>query len=136
MEMMQAEIRKERVEQYGSFLFCPDKNTLCFGRDSEDGNCKHPSCLLEDPEYIRKREEIEKRMKENNLREIEERGHKDETPSAPIRRQTKSKKELLEEEIKSKEAYARSLYRNNKPKRGDEVILEVIRLQAELRRLK
>lgn len=134
--MMKPEIRKERVEKYGSFLFCPKKNTLCYGTYTRDGSCKHEKCLLEDPAYIKKQIEIEQRIKENHLREIEERNRKDESPPAPIRRQTKSKIELLEEEIRNKENYARSCYRHNNPKRGDAAIHEVIRLQAQLRKIK
>ena len=45
---MDEKIRRERFEKYGSFLFCPARNVLCFGRMT-DGECKHDTCLLDDP---------------------------------------------------------------------------------------
>ena len=42
---MDEEIRKARSRQYGSFLYCPDRDCLCFGRET-DLECKHESCIL------------------------------------------------------------------------------------------
>lgn len=131
---MKPEIRKEKVEKYGSFLFCPERECLCFGCNTNDGSCKHPSCLLNNPEYIKKQEEIEKRRKENESREREERKRKTADPPAPIRRQRKSAIDMLKEQIERKEAFARKLYRENKPRKADAVMREVMGLQAKLRK--
>ena len=57
---MDEKIRKERFEKYGSFLFCPKRNVLCFGRDTDE-ECKRGSCLLDDPDY----QDLQKRIEEN-----------------------------------------------------------------------
>lgn len=132
---MKSEIRKEKVEKYGSFLFCTYKGCLCFGCYTDDGSCKYELCLLDNPKYIQKQAEIEQRIKENDLREREERKHKQENASAPIRIQRKTTKDLLEEQIKIKENYARRLYRTNKPKKGDSVMREIMILNAKLKKL-
>lgn len=36
---MDEEIRKARSRQYGSFLYCPDRDCLCFGRETELQRC-------------------------------------------------------------------------------------------------
>lgn len=132
---MKPEIREERVKKYGSFLFCPEKNTLCFGTDTEDGNCKHEHCLLDDPAYLKKKAQIAVRIEENDRREREERRREAQAPPAPIRRQRKSAADMLREQIERKERFARTLYRENKPRRADAVMHEVMVLQAKLRKL-
>ena len=57
---MDEKIGKERFEKYGSFLFCPARSVLCFGRMT-DAECKHDTCLLDDPEY----QDLQKRIAEN-----------------------------------------------------------------------
>lgn len=132
---MKPEIRKMKMEKYGSILFCPEKNTLCFGTDTEDGNCKHEHCLLDDPAYLKKQEEIEERIAVNARREQERRKTEHHDPPAPIRRQRKSAADMLREQIERKERFARTLYRENKPRRADAVMHEVMALQAKLRKL-
>ena len=134
--MMQPETRKKRVEKYGSFLFCPRRRVLCFGR-IEDAECKHESCILDDPEYKALRDRIEENRKKNEaLRIAEAEKEKEEARAAPIRKQRKTAIELLETEIARKETYAKACYRGNNPRKGDSVIQEVMRLQGKLRRLK
>lgn len=125
---MDEKVRRERFEKYGSFLFCPAKSTLCFGRIT-DGECKHSACLLDDPEY----QALQKRIEEN--RRKNQTVKKDESPQR-IRRQTKSRAQILEEEIARKEKYARACYRANQPRAGDNATYEIVRLRAKLRELK
>lgn len=125
---MDEKIRRERFEKYGSFLFCPAKSTLCFGRIT-DGECKHSACLLDDPEY----QALQKRIEEN--RRKNQTVKKDESPQR-IRRQTKSRAQILEEEIARKDKYARACYRANQPRAGDNATYEIVRLRAKLRELK
>lgn len=132
---MKPEIHKMKVEKYGSFLFCPEKKTLCFGTDTEDGSCKHKSCLLDDPAYLKKQAEIEKRIAVNARREQERRKTEKHDPPAPIRRQRKSAADMIREQIKNKERFAHTLYKENKPKKGDAVMHEVMILQSKLRRV-
>lgn len=124
---MNEKIRKERFEKYGSFLFCPARSVLCFGRMT-DAECKHDACLLDDPEYQLLQKRIAENQKKNQQREHEE--------PPKIRRQTKTRIEILEEQIKRKDEEARAAYRANYPKEGDRIINEVIRLQGLLRQEK
>lgn len=124
---MDEKIRKARFEKYGSFLFCPAKSTLCFGRIT-DGECKHSTCLLDDPEYQLLQKRIAENQRKNQQREHEE--------PPKIRRQTKTRIEILEEQIKRKDEEARAAYRANYPKEGDRIINEVICLQGLLRQEK
>lgn len=132
---MNPEIRKMKVEKYGSFLFCPDKRVLCFGTYTPDGSCKYENCLLEDPAYIKKQKEIDERIRENDRREREERRREAQEPPAPARHQRKSTADMLREQIERKERFARTLYRENKPRKGDRIMHEVMTLQAKLRKL-
>jgi len=125
---MNEELRKSRFREYGSFLYCPRKDCLCFGRDT-DQDCKHAKCLLEDPEYLALQRGIEENRRKNQMTE-----KKEEPPR--IRRQTKSRAQILEEEIQRKEKYARTCYRANRPRAGDNATYEIVRLRAKLRELK
>lgn len=122
---MNEKIRKERFEMYGSFLFCPKRNVLCFGRMT-DAECKHDTCLLDDPEY----QDLQKRIAENQKKNQEREHEKERTR---IRRQSKTKIELIEEAIEKKDKEARAAYRANRPDIGDLITNEVIRLQGLLR---
>ena len=100
---------------------------MCFGRDTDE-ECKHASCLLDNPDYQDLQKRIEENQKKNQQREHEE--------PPKIRRQTKTRIEILEEQIKRKDKKARTAYRANYPKEGDRIINEVIRLQGLLRQEK
>ena len=133
---MQPKSREERIKEYGSFLFCPEKDTLCFGMDNPEGICERALCFLEDPEYIAQQKRIAKTMEENVRREWEEKERERLDPPAPIRRQTKTKAQYLQEQIENKEKQARYLYRTNKPKAADNVMHEVTRLRGQLLKIK
>lgn len=134
--MMQPKSRKQRIEEYGSFLFCPEKDTLCFGMDNPEGICERALCFLEDPEYIAQQKRIAKTMEENVRKEQAEREREKLKPPAPIRRQTKTKAQYLQEKIQYKEEKARSLYRANKPKAADSIMHEVTILRGKLQKMK
>lgn len=93
-----------------------------------DAECKHDTCLLDDPEYQDLQKRIAENQKKNQQREHEE--------PPKIRRQTKTRIEILEEQIKRKDEEARAAYRANYPKEGDRIINEVIRLRGLLRQEK
>lgn len=133
---MQPKSRKERIKEYGSFLFCPNKDTLCFAINNEDGICERALCYLEDPEYIAQQKRIAKTMEENARREWEEKQREKLNPPAPIRRQTKTKAQYLQEQIETKEEKARYLYRTNKPRAADSLMHEVTRLRSQLLKIK
>lgn len=44
--------RQEWLDKYGSFLFCPERDTLCVHMDGMwMTGCERPQCILDDPEY-------------------------------------------------------------------------------------
>ncbi len=124
---MNESIRKERLEKYGSFLYCPMQKILCFGRMTDD-ECKHDSCLLHDPEY----QALQKRIEENRKRNQQK---KQEKPPK-VRKVAKTRIELLEEQIRKRDNEARTAYRANRPREGDRITNEVVRLQGLLRQEK
>lgn len=65
---MNPEVRKNKVKKYGSFLYCPDRATLCFCCNTENGTCERGSCILDDPEYIA----LQRRIEENRAKNAEE----------------------------------------------------------------
>lgn len=123
---MNPEIQKSKVEKYGSFLHCTERNRLCFCCDTEDGTCGRASCIVDDPEYIALQERIEKNRVKNQTEKEEE------TEEAPPQ---KSRAQIIRGEIAKLENYARKYYRTNRPKKGDEVIGQIMMLQRELNAL-
>ena len=113
--------RKERVAEYGSFLYCPQKDTLCSQLDNDSGICERALCYLEDLEYIALREKIEKNIKKNAMRELEKESRK------------KDGTNELKAQINKKEEKARVLYKQNKPAAADAVMGEVMVLRGKLR---
>ena len=130
---MDEKIRRERFEKYGSFLYCPARDCLCFGRET-DLECKHESCILDDPEYQALQKKIEENRKRNELEALQESSGT--SHRQVIRRQNKTDAEILEEQIRRKERYARACYRANQPRAGDNATYEIVRLRAKLRELK
>lgn len=135
--MMQAEIRKERIKKYGSFLWCPKRSTLCFGINTSEGTCKYSHCLLDDPAYIAKQAEIERRIQENARRERLEKAEEKAKRQKPIiRRQTKTKEEVLSEKIERLEHKIQQAYQKGRMREGDILTNELLRLNAEMRKIK
>ena len=96
--IMDEEIRKARSRKYGSFLYCPARDCLCFGRET-DLECKHESCILDDPEYQALQKKIEENRKRNELEALQESSGT--SHRQVIRRQNKTDAEILEEQILS-----------------------------------
>lgn len=123
--------KKERVEKYGSFLFCPKKEVLCSIMDSEDGICTKRICYRDDPLYLAKEKEIEKRIHENFEKEWQTMNEKTkEDPPKP------SREKELQDAIFRKTARAKKLYKQNKPKYADILMREAMIMQGELNKLK
>jgi len=67
--------REERLKKYGSIIYCPQEDILCWGVTEEDGSCRYEKCPIHDPEYIAKCERQRKNYQschEKYLEEIEE----------------------------------------------------------------
>lgn len=117
--------KKERVKKYGSFLYCPKRNTLCMGQDYlGTGECKQTSCLLDDPEYRKKQQEREQRRKENW-----ERAHRE----VAVKNRPR-KYEYLEDEIKRKKQYMERCYRRGWTKMGDRISNEIAEMERRLKK--
>ena len=116
-KMMNEDMRMQRVEQFGSFLYCPARDVLCFGRYTND-ECVYDSCILDDPEY----QKLQRTIKENRMKRIEKEVKSD-----------KPKSESDEwKEIHALEKKAQQLYRNNKPKLADGLMARAMYMRRML----
>lgn len=120
-------IRQERIDKYGSFLYCPEWDTICSFRDTEDGTCGRTECLYEDPEWLKLQERIEERRK-NRVTIPEE-------PQTNIRTQNRTDADILKESIWRKEAEARKCYTKGWTRKGDRLTYEIVRLRGKLSRM-
>lgn len=131
------EQRQQHIEEYGSFLYCPERGNLCSFMEEKwktGCSCSRRPCILDDPEYIalrkRQKQNIEKRRAEEKQYREEERD------AAPIRTQSKSWEVLQMEKIRRLEEESARAYRRNRPKIGEDKLYEAMRLRRELRRKK
>lgn len=132
---MQGETRMERIKKYGSFLFCPERQRLCFAINNDEGICERAVCYSDDPEWIAQQKKIDETVKENARKELEEKRRKKEA-AASSAGQIKDAIRSLTEEIDRKEKFARKLYRSNKPRAGDAVMQEAAILRGKLAKLR
>lgn len=124
--------RQQHIAKYGSFLYCPEHDTLCSSMEKtwETGcSCSRKPCILEDPEY----QKLQERIRRNVARR---QGKTKEEKQDNIRRQTKTWEERQLEKIHRLEAESRKAYRRNRPKVGEDKLHQAIILRAELRRKK
>ena len=126
-KMMNEELRLQRVAQYGSFLYCPMRDVLCFARFTDE-ECAHDSCILDDPEYIEQKKRIERNIEKRNLEAREDR----EAQNMPPRPKARSEDEEAWCEIHAKEAVARKMYKKNKPKVADALMAEAMFYRRQL----
>ena len=122
--------KREHIDKYGSFLFCPERDVLCsfmenVWKTGED--CGRRPCILDDPWY----QKLQERIRKNLARQSKKRPK--EEKAAPIRRQTKSWKDLQWEKIHRLETESARAYRENRPKVGEDKLNQAIRLERELR---
>jgi len=135
---MNEELRKKHVKEYGSFLHCPERDTLCTVMERRlEGDsliaCKRNLCVLDDPEQKALKKTIEKNQKEAYKRQKEI--AKDEHDNVDkIRNQSKIYEKRLRSEIKQLEEKARELYKRSWPKQAEELERKAIYKERELRR--
>ena len=123
---MNEELRVQRCRQYGSFLYCPMRDKLCFGRHT-DQECKYDSCILDDPEY----QKLQRTIERNRRRRNEER--KEQTAFVPPRRSVpRSENQMAWEEVHAIEKQAARLYRKNKPKIADGLMAKAMNMRRML----
>lgn len=101
------EARRRHLEQYGSMLYCPERKTLCVFMEGMWGTgCERDLCIIDDPEN----QKLQRKIEQNRQKQIEaERRHR--------------------EEERTQEAY-----RNNDPKKGDELFSKARYRRGELRK--
>lgn len=121
--------RKKRIELYGSFLHCPQRGVLCFYTDTIDGKCARSICCLDDPEYVELQERIEANRRKNYELHLREKAE-EERAKAKIRRETKTRLQLLEEKVGKKKELSQYYYTRGWTRKGDETTNEIIRLNA------
>lgn len=60
------------MQKYGSMLFCPERETLCFYMDGMwVTGCERDGCILDDPEYQKQQEVIRKNREDSFRRQVE-----------------------------------------------------------------
>lgn len=124
---MNEELRLKRVEQYGSFLYCPIKDTHCFARYT-DQECEYDSCILDDPEY----QKLQQKIIRNRKKREEQKKTEAEAFVAPSRPARATRAADAWEEIHKVEARAQELYRKNKPKLADGLMAEALYMRKKL----
>lgn len=129
--------RQNHIAQYGSFLYCPERNVLCFFMEEKwktGCDCRRMPCVLDDLEDIA----LKKRQKENLARRhaAEKKAREEEEQAAPIRRQTRSPETLQLDRIHRLEEESRLAYRRNRPNIGEAKLHEAMMLRRDLRQKK
>lgn len=128
---MNEELRMQRVRQYSSFLFCPMRDVLCFGRFT-DSECKYETCILDDPEYQALRKKIMANQKKRGVETREEAKRNAEDPPARPRTQRKTREDAAWEEIRAIEEKAQELYHRNKPKLADGLMAKAMYMRRKM----
>ena len=119
------------MQKYGSMLFCPERETLCFYMDGMwVTGCERDGCILDDPEYQKQQEVIRKNREDSFRRQVE--AERKELEAAKMNAE-REKRERFIEEIHKIEEMSREAYRNNRPRRGDELFEKARFMRNELK---
>lgn len=114
-------------------IYCEKEDCWCGNIDINNGSCKASRCPIHDKEYIQEQEKRKERLQQLHQKELDRKEKEAKDPPAPIRRQTKTKEELLQEKITSKKRLVNRYYRKAKPQKAVQIDLEVNRLERELK---
>lgn len=128
------EARQEHIARFGSFLYCPERDNYCFFMAEvwDTGEkCSRAPCIVDDPEYIKLQERIEKNRERRRKEAMKAAEEKEER--TPIRRKTKSRKDKMLERIYALEKESETAYKRNKPRIGAEKLEQAIALRRQLR---
>ena len=130
--------RQEWLDKYGSFLYCPERDTLCVYMDGKwPTGCELEVCIKDDPEH----QQLEARIERNRARADEEarrrrQQEKNET-KALIRNQSaqiKSYEQQRWDEIHRLEEQSAEAFRKNNPRRGETLFNRARIMRGDLRR--
>lgn len=83
-------------------IYCEKEDCWCGNIDINNGSCKASRCPIHDKEYIQEEEQRKERLQQLHQKELDRKEKEKKDPPAPIRRQTKTREELLQEKISSK----------------------------------
>ena len=129
--------RQKHIEIYGSFLHCPQTGHLCCFMEEQwntGRECSRKPCILDDPRHIAMKERQEQTRKKREREEQKKRDAGIEETSAPIRTQTKTRRDLMIEKIDRLEKESENAYRRNMPRVGESKLYEAMKLRRQLRR--
>ena len=111
------------MQKYGSMLFCPERETLCFYMDGMwVTGCERDGCILDDPEYQKQQEVIRKNREDSFRRQVE--AERKELEAAKMNAEKEKREKFIAEKMKvihRIEEMSREAYRSNRPRRGDEL---------------
>ena len=128
--------REEHMKKYGSILFCPERETLCFYMDGMwTTGCERDGCILDDPENQRLQEVIRKNREEASRRQAE--AERKAVEAAKGNAEKEKRERFIAEkmkEIRRIEDMSREAYRRNRPRRGDELFEKARSMRIELKR--
>lgn len=117
-----------------SIIYCPERDTLCLGIDyTGTGTCKYSDCILDDPGYQKRQEAIRQRRAELQSKHRSIRAE-EQAVAANIRSQTKTREELLQEEIDRREQRMNRYYTKGWTRLAEKESRELASLERELRR--
>ncbi len=123
------------MQKYGSMLFCPKRETLCFYMDGMWlTGCERDGCILDDPEYQKQQEVIRKNREDSFRRQVE--AERKELEAAKMNAEKEKREKFIAEKMKvihRIEEMSREAYRNNRPRRGDELFEKARFMRNELK---
>ncbi len=130
------EARQEHIARHGSFLYCPERDNYCFFMAevwNTGEKCSRAPCIVDDPEYIKLQERIDKNRERRTRREEAMKAAEEKEERAQIRRQTKSRKDVMLERIRVLEEESEAAYRRNRPRIGAGKLEKAMALRRQLR---
>lgn len=124
--------RREHVRKYGSFLFCPKRETICSYMEQKwktGEDCSRTPCILDDPINIKLQKTIEQNRKMNQITE--------EKPQKNIRNQSSQCTSYVQRkrvEIRRLEEESKIAFRRNNPNKGHTLFNEAMIMRQELKK--
>jgi len=112
-------------------IYCEREDTWCAYTDLTDGSCKADRCDIHDPDWIARQEKIERTMQANHMKEMNKAAKKKDEPPQYIRTQTKTKEEIIEDEIVRKTRLMKYLYKYGRKQKAQQLEIEIDRLIFE-----
>lgn len=113
-------------------LYCKERDTDCMEMYIGQGTCNLEKCVRDDPVYLEKEREIERRRKELYEKNKQHR-QEEKTAAKSIRRQTKPEDKLLREQIKNTKSKMERYYTRGWTRAADKLSREIIQMERRLK---